>query len=129
MKILGVLTRIYLSLSELDNTISFYEVLFGEECRMRFKHHEVGLELAWVGSVLLIAGSQDKLKPFKSTSATFLVDSIDNYMGILLEQGAIILEEPRSAPIRLNDTRSGRNMRVRHPDGMVIEYVEHIQQE
>ena len=120
MKILGVLTRIYLSPSELDNTISFYKALFGEKCRMRFQYPEAELELAWVGSVLLIAGSQDKLQPFKNTTATFLVDSVDDYREALLKQGATILEEPKSVP-------SGRNMRVMHPDNIIVEYVEHTQ--
>ncbi len=120
MKILGVLTRIYLSSPELDNTISFYKALFGEKCRMRFQYPEAELELAWVGSVLLIAGSQDKLPPFKSTTATFLVDSVDDYMEVLLKQGATILEKPKSVP-------SARNMRAMHPDNIIVEYVEHTQ--
>ncbi len=76
---------LYCTPSELDNTISFYKALFGEKCRMRFQYPEAELELAWVGSVLLIAGSQDKLQPFKNTTATFLVDSVDDYREALLK--------------------------------------------
>lgn len=53
------------------------------------------------------------------TQITFLVDSIDDFRNWLLGAGAVVLEEPKKVP-------TGRNMRVRHPDGTIIEYVEHI---
>ena len=55
---------------------------------------------------------------FRQTQATFLVDSIEDFKSWLLGTGAVILEEPKKVP-------TGRNMRVRHPDGTIIEYVEH----
>ena len=62
--------------------------------------------------------SEEKLHSFKSTRATFLVDSIDDFRNWLLNVGAVILEEPKKVP-------TGRNMRVLHPDGTIVEYVEH----
>ncbi len=118
MKIKEVLTRIFLSTSELDSTIEFYENLFGQKCNLRFKYIEKGLELASVGSCLLISGSQEQLKPFIEVKATYIVDSIDDYKKYLTGEGATILEEPKTVP-------TGRNMRVKHPDGLVVEYVEH----
>lgn len=118
MKILEVLTRIYISPEDLDGVIVFYEHIFGKKCRLRFKYHEVGLEFAGVGSVLLIAGVDDALHPYKSTQATFLVDSINDYYKEFVKQGVVILEEPKKVP-------TGVNMRVRHPDGTIVEYVEH----
>lgn len=118
MKIYEVLTRIFLNLSEIDNRISFYENLCGQKCRLRFKYDEKGLELAIIGSFLLISGSENNLKLFKKTSITCLVDSVDDFKTFLQEQGATILEEPKIVP-------TGRNMRVRHADGLMVEYVEH----
>jgi hypothetical protein len=46
-----------------------------------------------------------------------LVDSIVDFKVFLIEQGATILEEPKKIP-------TGKNMRVKHPDGLVVEYVE-----
>ncbi len=109
MKIYKVLTRIFLNPEEIDRSISFYENLFGQKCKSRFKYPEKELELAQVGSFLLISGSTNSLKPFRDTKVTLLVDSIDDLKVFLQEQGA----------------PTGRNMRVKHMDGLIAEYVEH----
>lgn len=116
MKILNTMNRVYLTSSELNDAVSFYENIFGMDCSMRFNHEE--LELASVGSILLIAGPDEQLKKHKRIKTTFLVDSLDEYKNQLLEEGSDILEEPQQVP-------TGRNMHVRHPDGTVVEYVEH----
>ena len=118
MQIYEVLTRIFLNPSEMDNSIAFYEKLLRQKCKLRFKYPEKELDLASVGSFLLISGSPDNLKPFTDTRVTFLVDSIDDFKEFLPKNDAIIVEHPKSVP-------TGRNMRVKHPDGLVVEYVEH----
>lgn len=75
------------------------------------------LNLAQVGDILLVAGSDEALKTFRSTQATFLVDSLDEFKVYLEEKGAILIRGPNKVP-------TGRNITVRHPDGSVIEYVE-----
>lgn len=117
MKINETFTRIFLNPTDLENSIQFYEKLFGQKCGIRFNYPEKGLELATVASCLLISGSADHLKPFLETRVTYLVDSLDDFKEFLLGQGATILEEPKSIP-------TGMNMRVKHPDGLVVEYVE-----
>ena len=117
MKIIETLTRIFLRPSDLDKSIHFYENLFGQKCDNRFKYLEKGLELASVASCLLISGSADQSKPFREMRVTYLVDSINSFKEFLLGQGATILEEPKLIP-------TGINMRVKHPDGLVVEYVE-----
>lgn len=118
MKVLRELSRVYLEPEDLQRAVSFYEWLLGEECRLRFAYPEVGLELAQVSSVLLVAGSESALRPFRDTQMTFLVDSLQEFEEELSRQGARIIEHPRRVP-------TGRNMRVVHPDGAVVEYVEH----
>ena len=118
MNIHEVFTRIFIQLSEIDKRISFYENLCGKKCTLRFKYDEKNLELAVVGSFLLIAGSESHLEPFKETRITCLVDSVDDFKTFLQEQGASILDAPKA-------TLTGRNMRARHIDGLVVEYVEH----
>jgi predicted enzyme related to lactoylglutathione lyase len=110
MQILKVLTRVYLNPTDLDDAIAFYESLFTERCWLWFQYSETGLELAGVGSILLIAGSTEALSPFKSTHATFLVDSLNDFREALTEQGAVILAEPSKVP-------TGVNMRAMHPIG------------
>ncbi|AAM05397.1 glyoxalase/bleomycin resistance/dioxygenase family protein [Methanosarcina acetivorans] len=86
---------------------------------MRFEIPQIGLELAQIGDILLIVGSVEALKPFGSTQATFLVDSLDEFRVYLEEKGAKIIRGPAEVP-------TGRNMPVKHPehpDGSVIEYV------
>jgi predicted enzyme related to lactoylglutathione lyase len=102
MQIIKVLTRVYLSPIDLDEAIAFYENLFTEK---------------GVGSILLIAGSAEALSSFKSTHATFLVDSLNDFREALIQEGAVILAEPNKVP-------TGVNMRAMHPDGTIIEYVE-----
>lgn len=118
MKILRVLTRIYMDPADLNEAMAFYEKLFGVKYDLRLKYVKAGLELAGIGPVLLIAGSEERLRIFRQTQATFLVDSIDDFRNWLPGTGTVILEEPKKVP-------TGRNMRVRHPDGTIIEYVEH----
>jgi len=118
MQIYKILTRIFVDSTELENSIFFYEKLFGEKCELRFKYSEKELELAMVGSILLISGSADRLEPFTETQVTILVDSIDEFLEFHTAHNSTILEYPKSVP-------TGKNMRVKHPDGLIAEYVEH----
>lgn len=116
MKVLQTLSRLYIP--DLNSALEFYEELLSTPATMRFEIPQIGLELAQIGDILLIAGSDEALKPFRSTQATFLVDSLEEFRAYLEEKGAEIIRGPDKVP-------TGRNMTVRHPDGSVIEYVEH----
>jgi hypothetical protein len=122
MKILQVLPRIYLSREQLEASVAFYESLLGERSRVRFTYPEAGLELALVGSLLLIAGSEASLEPFKATQATCLVDSLVEWKDFLLKSGTALLKGPKHVP-------TGMNMLAQHPDGTRIEYVQHVQEQ
>lgn len=116
MKILKTLSRLYVT--DLTAALEFYEKLLNMSAAMRFQIPQISVELAQLGDILLIAGSEEALKPFRSTQATFLVDSLDEFRDFLEENGAEVIRGPAKVP-------TGRNMTVRHPDGSVIEYVEH----
>lgn len=116
MKILKTLSRLYVT--DLDSTLGFYEKLLSTPAAVRFEIPQIGLELAQIGDILLIGGSKEALKPFRSTQATLLVDSLDEFRDFLEEKGAEIIRGPAKVP-------TGRNMTVKHPDGSIIEYVEH----
>ncbi|CAG8999906.1 MAG: hypothetical protein CENE_01889 [Candidatus Celerinatantimonas neptuna] len=119
MQIFKTLSRIFITPSEMDQSIDFYQKMFKETCSLRFDYSEKGLELAMVGCVLLIAGSNKHLEPFTQTKVTFLVDSVDEWMEFCQHHQSTILDYPKTVP-------SGKNMRVRHPDGLIAEYVEHF---
>ncbi|WP_339192905.1 VOC family protein [Aeribacillus sp. FSL K6-8210] len=116
MRILKKMVRIYVH--DLSAAIDYYQKLTGEPLNRRFAMPEVGLELASIGDILLISGKEEDLAPFRQTSTTFLVDSLDEFKTFLENSGAVILKEPAQVP-------TGRNMTVQHPDGTIVEYVEH----
>ncbi|GCE45768.1 hypothetical protein EI42_02813 [Thermosporothrix hazakensis] len=122
MKILSTLLRVYLKAEHLDESIAFYEKLYSQPCTLRFQYAEMGLELAQVGSMLLIAGSEQALAPFRATQATYLVDSLEAFRSVLLEAHGEILKEPQRVP-------TGMNMLARHPDGTIVEYVQHVKEQ
>jgi hypothetical protein len=117
MKILQTITRLYVSREQLEASIAFYESFFGEPCGVRESYPEIGVEAAQIGSFLLLAGPEQALEPFKNTQANLLVESIEEWKGFLLKRGATIIEGPKQAA-------TGLEMRVRHPDGVQIKYVQ-----
>ncbi|AKN30345.1 glyoxalase [Clostridium carboxidivorans P7] len=116
MEIKKVLNRFYVN--DMEKAIKFYEKILNEKCSNIFKYSEASLELATVGNILIISGSDEALKPFKDTQATFLVDSITEFKEFLLNNGAAIIRDLKIVP-------SGMNMTVKHFDGTIVEYVEH----
>lgn len=116
MKILRTLARVYTC--SLDGTLIFYENLTSTMAGNRFTMPSAGLELAVVGDLLIIAGTEEALRPFRATDATFLVDSLEEYHYFSITHGGTILRPPQAVP-------TGINMTVRHPDGLVVEYIEH----
>jgi len=118
VQIKEILTRIFLHPSKLEKTIKFYENIFKKTCSLRFIYKEMNIELAQISSILLLAGEEKDLEKFKSTKTTFLVDSLDDFHNYFLDNGIPILEKPKKVP-------TGKNMRIQHPDGSIVEYVEH----
>lgn len=115
MKVSLILTRFYVN--DLDSAIKFYEKLLNEKCKLRFKYTEANLELAQVGTILLLCGSDEAIKPFIDTKATFLVDSIIEFRDSLLKSGAKIIRDIKEVP-------TGFNFTARHLDGTIVEYVQ-----
>lgn len=118
MRILNILVRRCLPLDAIDAAVAFYEELIGQKRRLTFDYPDYDLKLAQVASILFIAGTDESLAPFRATGATFMVEDLDGFAAHLPTTGSIIVEPPKSVP-------TGRNMLVRHPDGMLVEYVEH----
>ena len=116
MKILKTLARV--CVHDLDTAVRFYEQLTGVKAAGRFAMPAAGLELAVAGEVRIIAGTDEALQPFRTTDATFLVESLEDYRNSLESNGGIVLHPPQKVP-------TGMNMTVRHPDGSIFEYVEH----
>ncbi|MBT2395687.1 hypothetical protein [Streptomyces sp. ISL-100] len=78
-----------------------------------------------VGGFLLIEGTEETLEPFRGTHGTLLVDSAEAYLRRLGGStrgggggGVEILHPLQKVP-------TGAWFTARHPDGTVVEYVEH----
>jgi len=115
IKVLDILTRFYVQ--EIEEAIQLYEDLLETKCSLHFQYKEAGLELAQVGNILILAGSEEALKPFKETKATFIVNSIEGFKSYLLENGSTRIRDIKQVP-------TGKNMTIKHPDGTIIEYVQ-----
>ena len=115
MRVRQTLNRFYVH--DIEQSIEFYEKVLNEKCNLRFKHSQANLEVAQVGNILIVSGSDESLKPIKDTQATFLVDSIIEFKGFLLNNGAIVIRDLKEVP-------TGTNMTVKHLDGTIVEYVE-----
>lgn len=118
MKVMRILQRVFVDPNDLERTIGFYSRVFDQRTFRHFKHEERDLEIVQVGPVLIIAGLSHKLRAVQFTNFTYLVDSVDEFRMFLNSEEAEILEGPNRVP-------TGVNMRVRHPDGVIVEYVEH----
>jgi hypothetical protein len=67
-----------------------------------------GLELAAVGNVLIVAGDDETLAPYRLTQATLIVDDRDECRSLLSRAGAQVLRGPQWVP-------TGRNLTARLP--------------
>jgi predicted enzyme related to lactoylglutathione lyase len=119
MKIIKVMARSYVIPADLDNTIAFYEELLHEKCETRFPIPALGIEIAAVGAMHLVAGAEEKLAPFREVRAAFFVDSVVEFKEELDRLGANILQEPQPGPF-------GMFMIAKHPDGLTVEYADKV---
>jgi len=94
--------------------------LTGQEPGLRFPYS--GVEVASIGGFLVVAGTEEAMARFRGVQSTVLVDDLDGVQGLLAAHGGEVLSGPNQVP-------TGRNITVRHPGGVVIEYVQHIRTE
>ncbi|MFF5533361.1 VOC family protein [Streptomyces cinerochromogenes] len=112
MEILGASLRI--CVDDLEAAIPFYERLTGGRAS-RFARGDV--EVAAVGSFLLMSGPESELEVLRRVAATIAVKDVDEAHRLLDELGARIVAGPVPTP-------AGRNLLAVHPDGSVFEYVD-----
>ena len=108
----GVLARV--ESDSIDAALPIYERLTGESAH-RFTYGRINV--AKVGSFLLISGPSDALSAVRGHSATLAVDDIDVVADIVVSGGGHIIEGPADGP-------NGPRLVARHPDGTVFEYIQ-----
>ncbi|MEU5518410.1 MULTISPECIES: hypothetical protein [Streptomyces] len=114
MRILRTYARVYTT--DLDTVSASLAAATGEPVTSRFSLPN-GPDLATVGEVLVVAGDEEALAPYRETVATLLVDDLDACRERLDEAGAELVRGPRVVP-------TGRNLTARLPGGLQLEYVE-----
>ncbi|KOV62284.1 VOC family protein [Streptomyces sp. MMG1121] len=112
MEIMGASLRI--CVDDLETAIPFYERLTGGRAQ-RFERG--GVEVAAIGSFLLMSGPEAELEILRKVTATIAVKDVTEAHHVLTGLGARILAGPVGTP-------AGRNLLVMHPDGTVFEYVD-----
>jgi uncharacterized glyoxalase superfamily protein PhnB len=115
-------TRVFVDAGQLEKAMLFYKGLLDGKITLRFTYPETGLELAAVSSahlsVLIICGPSDQRAPIEATLLTIQVDRLEPYVAKLNEAGLEQIQPVQKTPV-------GRNTRFRHPDGLIVEYVDH----
>lgn len=114
MRIFRTYARAYAN--DLDAVLVPLTAVTGEPVSTRFTMPN-GLELATVGQVLVVAGDERVLEPYRATAATLIVDDLDECHALLTRSGAEIVRGPQVVP-------TGRNLTAKLPAGVQIEYVE-----
>uniref|UniRef100_A0AAU2V3Y2 VOC family protein n=1 Tax=Streptomyces sp. NBC_00003 TaxID=2903608 RepID=A0AAU2V3Y2_9ACTN len=110
--------RVFTRPGTLEALTRFYEEALAVERDMWFTYPAKGLALAAVGGFLLVEGADKDVAPFLEVDGTLLVDDAAAHLARLTSLGAEILEPLHKVP-------TGSGFHARHPDGTLIEYVEH----
>ena len=114
MRIFRTYARVYAT--DMDTALAPLSAVTGEPITTRFTMPN-GLELATVGRVLVVAGDERTLEPYRATSATLIVDDLDECQVRLTQSGAQMVRGPQAVP-------TGRNLTAKLPGGAQLEYVE-----
>ncbi|MFE3635481.1 VOC family protein [Streptomyces cellostaticus] len=112
MEILGATLRI--CVDDLDTAIPFYERL-ADGRALRFERG--GVQVAAIGSFLLMSGPEAELEVLRKVTATIAVEDVTEAHRLLTDLGARVIAGPLPTP-------AGRNLLAMHPDGSIFEYVD-----
>lgn len=111
MAITGVVARV--RVDDLEAAVPFYEGLEKVKAR-RFSFGSAAL--ASIGSFLLFAAPGEDGDRLAKVAATLTTDDLDAQLAEVQTLGASVVAPATSTP-------NGRRAIVRHPDGVVVEYV------
>jgi catechol 2,3-dioxygenase-like lactoylglutathione lyase family enzyme len=122
MKILRVTAPVLtVTTGDLAATVAFYEQALGEAARARLRNPAGTLDLVLIGSMLIIGGAPAAIATRSELKATFIVDSLSEWLAEVTRRGAVIIEGPTPGPMS-NAGPVGSFMFIRHPDGHLFEY-------
>jgi len=114
VKVLRTYARVYAA--ALDEVLPALSAVTGQPVGLRFAMPN-GLQLAAVGNILVVAGAEDVLAPFRATQATLIVDDLQECQAVLSAEGARVIRGPQQVP-------TGRNLTAILAGGTQLEFVE-----
>jgi predicted enzyme related to lactoylglutathione lyase len=116
-----VFSRVFPDLGQLRRTVEFYQSLVGTELDIDLDLPEAGLHVVGVGQFLILEmdpGKLDRIEQAKQTTVTVLVPHLEDAVRASAQRGSAIVDGPWQSP-------PGPGYRLRHPDGLLVEYLEH----
>jgi hypothetical protein len=116
-----VFARVFCDPGTLPGTVRFYEALTSVSLDMHMDIPESGLHAVAVGPFLILEmdqGKLDRASPAAATHVTILNANLDDAVARQVAAGAEIVQQRWEAP-------PGPGVRLRHPDGLLAEYLEH----
>ncbi|WP_371500852.1 hypothetical protein OG871_29230 [Kitasatospora sp. NBC_00374] len=100
-----------------SDTVVLYQHVTGTAAGPTLRMPATGLSATVVGPVLVLSGAEEALAPTRAVGVVFTVDSLAGTTELLLAQGAELVRDLPAMP-------HGRARHLRHPDGLVAEYLE-----
>jgi predicted enzyme related to lactoylglutathione lyase len=116
-----VFVRVFPEPGTLQQTVRFYESLVRVDLDMDMEIPEAGLHVVAVGGFLILEmdpGKLDRIEQAKQTRVTVLAPDLEDAVAASVKDGAVIVQERWDSP-------PGPGYRLRHADGLLVEYLEH----
>ncbi len=114
-------SRVFPEIGRLRQAVEFYESLVGIGLDIDLDLPEAGLHVVGVGPFLILEmdpGKLDRIDQAKRTTVTVLAPHLEEAVRASVQHGATIIEGPWQSP-------PGPGYRLQHPDGLLVEYLEH----
>lgn len=116
-----VFARVFCHEGTLPDTVRYYEALTSVTLDMDMDIPERGLHVVAVGAFLILEMDKQQLSrsgDAARTHVTVLTAHLDSTVAHQVAAGAHIVQERWDSP-------PGSGVRLRHPDGLLVEYLEH----
>ncbi|MCA1223927.1 VOC family protein [Streptomyces sp. 8L] len=116
-----VLARVFAEPGLFEQTVRRYEQFTGARLDMDLDVRELGIRIAAVGAFLVLEldpALLDRAGQARRTPVTMIFSHLDQAISRGLALGSELVEAPFPVP-------TGRGARLRHPDGLLVEYLEH----
>ncbi len=113
-----VFIRVFCDPGTLTQTVTFYRGLSAGRLEMDMDIPESGLHVVGIGAFLILELDLSEHADAADTQVTVLVPHLDEAVAARVADGAVIVQNRWAGP-------AGPGTRLRHPDGLVVEYLEH----